>query len=231
MLTIILILILLILVCHVVQTQNVESFDVGTSLTTVQKINLLKCMLVFHELSIKHDLWYNVGFGTLLGAVRHRGFIPWDDDIDLLVFQHQLDLLNNVLDVMSKQFGYKIEHTWKVIRIYADEKHFIDLFPISIVDEKVIRCQIDDKNKCQQVDQTWWTSWFGFPSAYLAIDNKKMYQFDGLNLYGTTRPIELLSFWYGEHFLTTCKTHYLSNHDTYVEPKIIKCQNLPEPQL
>lgn len=32
-----------------------------------------------------HNLKYSIAYGTLLGAVRHRGFIPWDDDVDVLM--------------------------------------------------------------------------------------------------------------------------------------------------
>lgn len=40
---------------------------------------------VVHEVCKKHNLRYSLAFGSLIGAVRHGGFIPWDDDIDIIM--------------------------------------------------------------------------------------------------------------------------------------------------
>jgi lipopolysaccharide cholinephosphotransferase len=44
---------------------------------------MLRLLKIFDEICARHDLTYWLCGGTLLGAVRHGGFIPWDDDVDV----------------------------------------------------------------------------------------------------------------------------------------------------
>ena len=46
----------------------------------LEELELLKD---FDQFCKKHNLKYSLCYGTLIGAARHKGFIPWDDDIDV----------------------------------------------------------------------------------------------------------------------------------------------------
>lgn len=54
----------------------------GTPLRKAQEI-MLEMLIEFDRICRKHRLTYWLEWGTLLGAVRHKGFVPWDDDMDL----------------------------------------------------------------------------------------------------------------------------------------------------
>ena len=56
----------------------------------------LEILLYFDRICRKNGLKYSMCAGTLLGAVRHQGFIPWDDDIDLSMPRPDYEQLNEM---------------------------------------------------------------------------------------------------------------------------------------
>ena len=77
----------------------------------------LSILKVFLQICNKHNLKYYMLGGTLLGAIRHKGFIPWDDDIDIGMPRPDYDkFLDIVNEELPDDYG---------IKTFMNSEHFI----------------------------------------------------------------------------------------------------------
>ena len=66
-----------------VQSQLRERFNPDGSMLRRQQLRMLEILLHIDRVCAEHNIKYWLSSGTLLGAMRHGGFIPWDDDLDI----------------------------------------------------------------------------------------------------------------------------------------------------
>lgn len=100
--------------------------------------SVLKNMLVkFLKIAEKHDIKYWATAGTLLGVIRHRNIIPWDDDIDLGITPDSLEKIKKIdKDGEFLKEGILIDYDNITQLRFKENNIHIDLFEYKLTNNK-----------------------------------------------------------------------------------------------
>jgi lipopolysaccharide cholinephosphotransferase len=71
----------------------------------------LELLIELDRVCRKNGINYVISSGTMLGAVRHKGYIPWDDDADIMMLREDYERFKKVTDELDPQVCYFQDHT------------------------------------------------------------------------------------------------------------------------
>ena len=84
-----------------------QRYNPEGSLLRSDQMELLAMLNVIADICRQHDIPWWLSSGTLLGAARHEGFIPWDDDVDIVLLRRDYKRLKRILlSLESEEFVF-----------------------------------------------------------------------------------------------------------------------------
>ncbi len=101
----------------------------------VKKI-LVEILKYIDETCKKHNIIYFLGAGTLLGAARHKGFIPWDDDIDLFMTRENYEKFIKCSSNTKSRYI--------TLSLTTDEKYYYPFIKVVDSNTKAVESGVDE---------------------------------------------------------------------------------------
>ncbi|MDD6302278.1 MAG: LicD family protein [Bacillales bacterium] len=197
----------------------------------LQKVEL-DLLKEFVRVCNENNLKYYLIGGTLLGAVRHKGFIPWDDDIDVAMPRKDYNKLMKLKDEFPSYYflqNYKTDphyiynyaklrdsRTTYIENFYVCHKinHgvWIDIFPIDAVSKK----KKPSKRFRHRFFYVWWNVYLMYlPGLFRKFHKKTFFKDLGLNI------VALLTFLGNPFHLRNKWLDYYASHRNYDESVLV----------
>lgn len=154
-------------------------------------LKLYQLMKDVHDISEKHKLTYWIESGTLLGAVRHKGIIPWDGDLDISIRMEDGFLFQQLIPEFEK-LGYEVDEAYFGYKIYLienkhDREHNVccDVFLMAKDGDKILYFSPGARKR--------WSYYFLEKDLYPL----KKYTFGDIEVWGPNVPEPYLTLQYG----------------------------------
>lgn len=160
-----------------------------------------------HELFEQAGIIYWIECGTLLGAVRHQGIIPWDNDLDIEIDISQEANFLQLRDSLKK-LGYSVldmPYGYVVFSHYAG----LDILITEEIDGRIMLQRPEVKN--------WWGR-RGIHQIHFLVEEvhpRKLYKFGEMKVYGPNNPYPFLFANYGSDCLTMAFYQVFQGNNTY----------------
>ena len=160
---------------------------------TIQDIKDISLDLLkeFHNFCRKHEIHYSLAYGSLIGAIRHNGFIPWDDDIDIMMTREDYERFvslyqdNDYYSVIAPEKGDSLIAYARLVdkkRTFVDVEApwtnqdtgvWIDIFPFDGVEDDET-----EYNKTAEYTKALWKKAFVARHAYGKLSFKYSFWFN-----------------------------------------------------
>lgn len=98
-----------------------EKYNPDGSVTYKMQQRMLDLLKVIDAICRKHNMQYWLSGGTMLGAIRHQGFIPWDDDLDIEMFRPDFE---NLMRILPSELPDSIRLQW-----HTTDKNYFSSMP------------------------------------------------------------------------------------------------------
>lgn len=206
------------LILNILIIYYIIKMDAKYILTKPQSDELYKMMKFIHDSFVKHKITYFICGGTLLGAIRHQGIIPHDDDGDICIFRKDVPKLRKLINYFDK-YGYSLDEgleddegnpasctkskdscTW-----FIEGKHKNSLgCDVFIMD-------IDNRGVVNYADPYWKTADNGGKRCYFELEHVFPlipYRYGNFYLYGPRNAILHLNTCYGDDWNHKGQTLY-----------------------
>lgn len=193
---------------YFLDAKNAKRASGGLRQRQLQEIELLK---EFIRICDKHNLEYWLDYGSLLGAKRHGGFVPWDDDLDVSMDKENLDKFKEIVEnEISEKYIYRFYCTcYNRLLFKEDNGAFLDIYEYSNIDNKY---RINEDNIQFQADR--------FSTPYNVLFPLAKINFEGIDVKCPNDIDTYLRIKYGNYENLPKSCHNVPGHNPIEEYKV-----------